>query len=280
MNKYLTISTSAVIFSGLILITGCSSSGGDGAAPGTVPATVPTNATVIDANNAEVTIEAAAGSATALGSVFAVETTQVLSLKSAIDIIQPILKNISTTNVATGAAFSEPCSGGGTISGSSTETDDGTTSTETGTGSFNNCVEASVTINGSVSFTSSMNYMTGGAYSDDISGSITMAFSASDSFSFSNFVYAITGNHQLFTYTISQLTYAIEYVFGAESGGFLVTLMAPIVESSGDSCPESGHIKVTGGNGTTAEGIYNGNNTMTIKANGAEIPASPTICYY
>ena len=176
----------------MFLVTGCSS-GGDGAAPAPVVATVPANATVIDATNAETMIEAAAGSASTLGLIAGVETTQVLSLKSAIDIIQPILKNISTTNVATAAAFSEPCSGGGTISGSSTETVNGDTFTETGTGSFNDCIESGFTINGSVSFTSSYNNMTG-AFSDDISGSITMAFSASESFSFSNFVYVITGN--------------------------------------------------------------------------------------
>ncbi len=53
MNKYLTLSASTVLlFVGLFLITGCSSSD-DGAAPGIVPATVPANATVIDDTNAE-----------------------------------------------------------------------------------------------------------------------------------------------------------------------------------------------------------------------------------
>jgi hypothetical protein len=269
MNKYLTLSTSAVMLSGLFLFTGCSSSSDDG---GTPVASVPANAIVIDETNAETTVQAAVGSATTLGSVFSVETTQVLSLKSALNTITPILKNISTIDVATGTDFSEDCTGGGTVSGSSTETDDGTTYSESGTVSFNNCIEQGFTINGTVTYSSSGNYVTG-AYTDNFSGSLTMTFnSGSDSFNFSNFAFAETGNYSNYTYTISQLTDAIDFVInGTQGGGFLVTLIAPIVESDGNYCPESGHIKVTGGNDTTAEGIYNGDGTMTIIANGTVV---------
>jgi len=276
MNKILTLAATVALISGQLIITSCSSSDDGGGGTATVPA----NAIEIDANNAEPLVAVAVSSATALGTIAnAAETTQILSLQSAINIIQPILKNISTANVATAADFSEPCSGGGTISGSSTETVNGDTYTETGTASFNDCIEFGYTINGSVSFTSSENDVTG-AYSNDISGSITVALSTSDSFSFSNFAYEITGNNQLLTYTISQLTYAIEFVSSTESGGFLVTLTAPIVESTSDFCPESGHITITGANSTTAEGIYNGDgSTMTIKANGVVVNATAP-CYY
>ena len=276
MNKYLKFTASAVVLSGLILITGCSS-GGDSGTPAPIVPVVPANATVIDAINAEPLVQVAVSSATALGSALSVETTQVLSLKSAINIIQPLLKNISTANVAAGATFSDPCSGGGSISGSTTETNDGTTFTEEGTANFNNCVESGFTINGSVDFNFSENIM--GVHTEEVSGTLTLSFS-SESFSFSNLTYEVTGNNQLFTYTINQLTYSIEFDFSTESGGFLVTLSAPIVENSmdGDLCPESGAVKITGGNSTTAEGIYNGDGTMTIKANDAVINAV-AFCY-
>ena len=64
-------------------------------------------------------------------------------------------------------------------------------------------------------------------------------------------------------------------------------MTAPIVETSGgyDSCPESGTILITGANGSTAEGIYNGDSstnppgTMTIKANGVVVDDLATCVY-
>ncbi len=65
------------------------------------------------------------------------------------------------------------------------------------------------------------------------------------------------------TYTTAKSTFAIDFIVnGISSGGFLSELNAAIVESDGDSCPESGAIKITGGNNTTAEGIYNGDGTQ------------------
>lgn len=278
MKNSLTLSASTVLLSGLFLITGCSSSGDGGSSTATVPA----NAIVIDANNAEATVAAAASSGDMLGSALAVEATQILSLQSALDTIRPILKNIPTANVATGVDFTEPCSGGGSISGSGTNTDDGTLYTDSGTVSFNSCNEAGFIMNGSMTFSESGNYMTGD-FQADASGSINMSFTnegGSGSFSFTGFVMSETGNYQDFTYTINDLTYAIDFVIdGSQGGGFLVSLTAPIVESTGDFCPESGHITITGANGTTAEGIYNGDGaTMTIKANGNVVTVSAT-CY-
>ncbi len=276
MNKFITLSTSTAVLLYALLIAGCSSSDDGGT---TTTARVPANAIVIDATNAETTVQAATSSTTTLGSTISVETTQVLSLKSALNTIRPKLKNISTANVAAGVDFSEPCTDGGSISGSETSTDDGTTYTESGTASFNNCIEGSLTINGAISFAESGNYVTG-AFTDDISGSITMTFNGgSDSFSFSGFVFSETGNKLNFTYTINELTYTIDFIIsGTQGGGFLVGLLAPIVESNGFGCPESGHILITGANGTTAEGIYNNDGTMTIKANGADITTAST-CY-
>ncbi len=270
-NNTKTFITSAALVSGLFLITGCSSSDDSGGG-----ASVPANAVVIDSTNAESTVLAAASSASTLESTFSAlgaETTQILGLESALDIITPLVKNLSNNtsqNTATGITFNEPCTSGGSISGSFTETTSGTTTTDSGSASFNSCNESGFIINGSLSYTETSDSVTG-VYSDNSSGSITMNDTSSNSsFSFTGFVYAENGNSQLFTYTTTQLTYAINFVAnGTAGGGFLVTLSAPIVESTGDSCPESGHITVTGANGTTAEGIYNGDGTMTIKANGA-----------
>jgi len=276
MNKFIALSVSTMFITGIVLSTGCSSSDSGSSGPA-----VPVNAVAIDNTNAETTVQSALSSATTLSSVLSVETTQVLGLKSALNTIKPILENISMTDVATGVDFSEPCADGGSISGSGTESDDGTTYSRSGSVSFNNCTELGFTINGRVTFSSSENYMTGG-YTNNFSGSLAMTFnSGSDSFKFSNFAFAETGNNFNYTYTISQLTYAIDFVInGTQGGGFLVTLTAPIIESTGNFCPESGHITITGANGTTAEGIYNGDDaTLTIKANGTVVnPSAP--CYY
>lgn len=280
MNKLVTFSTTTALLSGLVLVTGCSSGGG-----GSTGASVPANAIVIDSTNAETTVQSAASSADNLATVLAVDSHQFINLQSALDVVKPLLKNITdnpSANTATGITYSEPCSGGGSISGSFNSSGDDTNYSDSGSGSFNACVEAGFTINGSISFSNSGSYVTG-AYTENASGSLNMLFNGgSDSFKFTGFVLAITGNNQTFEYSINQLTYSIDYVIGGtQGGGFLVTLTAPIVENNGGSfsCPESGHITVTGANGTTAEGIYNGDNTMTIKANGEIVNAS-ALCYY
>lgn len=279
MHKTFTLAANAAIVSGLFLVTGCSSEDGGGGA------SVPANAVIIDNNNAEATVLSATASADILSTAFAIDTTQIINLKSTLDLIKPKLDSLTynsskNKNIASGIDFSEPCSGGGSISGSGTESDDGTSYSESGNVSFNNCIEDSYTINGSLSYSGSGNYSTG-AYTDNASGSMTMSFNGgSDSFSFSGFSFAESGNNLDFTYTINQFTYAIDFVInGTAGGGFLVTLTAPIVETTGDLCPESGHITITGGNGTTAEGIFNGDGTVTIKANGSVVNATAS-CYF
>ncbi len=161
-------------------------------------------------------------------------------------------------------------------------TSNGDNTTESGTASFSNCNDYNLILDGSISYTSTDNNL--GDYTDNVSGSL--ALSAPDSgllINFNGFVINETGNYFDYTYTVNQLTYSIDFVSeNGSSGGYLVTLTEPIVESSvGEffSCPESGHITITNANGTTAEGIYNGDDTMTIKANGAVVnPTAP--CYY
>jgi len=281
MKDFKTLSAFTALFTGLVLITGCSSSDGGGGGGAVVPA----NAIVIDNANAEATVQSAASTADALGGTIGADVTQIMGLKSALEIVDPVLSNLtrnSNSGLATAVAFSESitCPNGGTASASGDESDDGTNYSESGSATFNNCGDQGFTINGSFSFSESGNYDTG-AYTENASGSLTMtADGGSTQLSFTGFVFAETGNIQTGAYTTSQLTYAINFISnGAGSGGFLVTLTAPIIEEGDGGCPESGSILVTGANGTTAEGIYNGDDTMTIKANG-EIVTSSTFCYY
>ena len=279
MNKFLTISTSTTLLLSAFLITACSSSDDGG---GTVGSTLPANATVIDATNAESMVAAISSSLTTFNQVLAVETTPVMGLNAALDIIEPFLENHSSNsaaNLATGVTESEVCPGGGTLTDTFTETTNGDTFSVSGTISFVNCIVpvdtlTNFTINGTLNYNESVNNLTAD-YTDSVTGSLSIAIvSSADNItiSFTGINFQETGNNQLFTYNTTQSAFALVMVAnGTTEVAIQVTLSAPIVESNGDLCPESGHIFITGGNNTTAEGIYNGDGTMTIKANGVVV---------
>lgn len=286
MKNYLTLAASLAIFSGQLFITGCSSDdAGSGGSSGV--ATVPTNATVIDASNAETMVASISASLNTFGQAFAVGATPVIGLDAAVDIIKPIINNRSKNagvDLATGVAYSDggDCDVAGTYSISGNETDDGINYSDTFSASFALCDDgAGFIIDGSATGTETENYNTG-EYTDSFSGSISIAFTSNTDnvkVSFTGLDFQETGNNYDFTYTTSKSTFAlVVLVNGAAQYGFLAELIAPIVESTGDSCPESGHILITGANGTTAEGIYNGDGTMTIKANGTVVNANAQ-CY-
>lgn len=282
MNKFLTLAASAALISGQLLITGCSSS--DDSSGGV--AAVPANATVIDDTNAEAIIQSMAASLgifeQSLDQAFAAGTTPVIGLNAALDLVKPMIKN-STKNsgvdLATGVAFNESgtCEGegGGTFSVSGDETDDGTNYSETVTATFTACdIGSGLTIDGTLTGTFTENRSTG-EYTDSISGSFSVTLVSTTEtvkVSFTGLNFQETGNNIADTYNTSQSTFALVIeVDGTTQFALLAQLSAPIVESTGDFCPESGHILVTGANGTTAEGIYNGDGTMTIKANGTVV---------
>ena len=279
MNKFLTISTSTTLLLSAFLITACSSSDDGG---GTVGSTLPANATVIDATNAESMVAAISSSLTTFNQVLAVETTPVMGLNAALDIIEPFLENHSSNsaaNLATGVTESEVCPGGGTLTDTFTETTNGDTFSVSGTISFVNCIVpvdtlTNFTINGTLNYNESVNNLTAD-YTDSVTGSLSIAIvSSADNItiSFTGINFQETGNNQLFTYNTTQSAFTLVMVAnGTTEVAIQVTLSAPIVESNGDLCPESGHIFITGGNNTTAEGIYNGDGTMTIKANGVVV---------
>jgi len=265
MKQSIASTTSSILLSALILTAGCSSDDESNAIT-----------TAFDANNAESSIQTAAASASILGSSsFAAEITPQVSLQAALATIKPLLP--SSTAVASGVSFSEACPGGGSISGDSTESFSGSTTTESGSATLATCVIDEFTYNGNISFNDSSD-SSNGEYSSSASGSLSLLFSGG-SFSFSNFSFASSGNSDLNTYTITQLSYTISFTSNDSNGGFSVALTEQIVEATGNNCPESGHITLTGANGTTAEGIYNGDDTtMTIRANGELVNPSAQ-CY-
>ena len=290
MNKFLTISASTTLLLGVFLITGCSSSDDGGTTTTsddggtTTTASVPANAIVIDAANAEETVASAIDDFDVVDSVFAVEIKPAVNIKDTLDIIKTRINNISNNSgvdLATGTTISESgdCTDGGTFSISGSETSTGTTESGDITAIFINCNELGVILNGTISISFTDNLSTGD-FTADFSGSLSILISGeSITLSIRNLQFSESGNDFNGTYTITKLTYSIDFITdGIGSDGFLVTLTAPIVESNGDLCPESGHVTITGANGTTAEGIYNGDGTMTIKANG-EIVTTTAPCY-
>ena len=285
MNKILTLAATVALISGQLIITSCSSSDDGGGGTATVPA----NATVIDASNAETLVASVSTSLSSLDQALAVETTPVIGINTALDIVLPRIKNSSKDSgidLATGAAFSDSgaCAVDGTYSFTGDESDDGVNYSETVTATFVACDDGlGFVIDGTLSGTSTENYSTGD-YTDNFSGSLgitTVSGSDTITVSFTGLDFSETGNNFDDTYTTSKATFALVVtVNGTTQFAFLAELSAPIVESSGgeSSCPESGTIKITGGNGTTAEGIYNSDGTMTINANGSFVTTAAT-CY-
>jgi len=288
MNKYITLSASTAILSGLFLIAGCSSSDGGGSTTATVPA----NATVIDATNAEQVIIAVASSLSSLESsldqALAVETTPAMGLREALDLVKPRIKNSlknSGIDPVTGAEYSESytCIDGGTWSVSGVDSFNETTSTYTDSfnATFNQCSEYGVIIDGSLSGTFTENESTYD-YTDNVTGSLSVTVVTNTDtvkVSFTKLAFQENGNNSDGTYTTTKATFALAVVVNDSTQlAFLTELTAPIVESTGTGCPESGTIKVTGGNNTTAEGIFNSDGTLTINANGSFVKTAPT-CY-
>jgi len=290
MNKFLTLSTSTAVLSSLFIISGCSSSD-DGPATAAVPA----NAVVINEANAEATVASSITSFDTLETAFGAEIAPAMGLKAALALLDPkidaaksALKN-SGSDPVYGVAVSESgaCDFSGSFSFNGDESGTFPSFSDSGTVTLTNCDDGiGFILNGSVSWTSSWNVETG-SYSDTVKGSLTIEGTGVQTFkfSFTGLDFAETGNDLVFgseTYTITKASYAIDFTTnGVSGGGFAVKLTAPVVESSGgyNSCPESGTILITGANGTTAEGTYNGDGTMTIKANGAVVNASANCIY-
>jgi len=284
MKKILIYSIPTSVLS-LLILSACSSSGGGGGGSATVPA----NAITITANNAESTVTSSVESFDQIDLALGVDVTPTLGLLNALDLAQPLIDSALTAQLNSGVDIvsaadlnrSRNCNVGGSFSVVGHEDATSLTGTFTST----NCNEgAGFIIN--ANFTLSSVFDDVGNYDDTASGSISVNSTNTSEpviFSFSGLDYAENGNDLAFgaeTYTVTRATFAIDFTTnGVSQNGFLVQLLAPIVESSGgdNSCPESGTILITGANGTTAEGTFNGDGvTMTISANGTVINSSAT----
>lgn len=261
----------AILLGATITLMGCPGGGKDGDSG--KGATVPANAITITAVNAETTVASAVESK-GMATAFGIASAPDITLKQALELVKKIRTSVSATQAtATGITQTENCTGGGTITASYTVSGN----TDSGSIKLNNCIEDGFTLNGTLNYSDTYDPSTT-VYSNTSSGSLSVA-GTDMAISFNGLDFAINGNENNRTYTITKYIVAVDFTTnGTTGGGFLVELTAPIVESTGDLCPESGAIKVTGANGTTAELIYNGNGTATIKANGVVVKSSAQ-CY-
>ena len=268
--------TGPILLGAAVALSGCAGSGDDDpkgkGAPG-----VPANAMTITTANAAGTLNGAVGNIdmgqslaeNAMGTVSAPDIT----LQAALGLAKKIRQSSNPApETATGVTQTdtEICPGGGTVTLSYTET--GTS--DSGSMVMDKCIEDGFTTNGIFNFSDTYDTSTT-AFTLAASGNLSVT-STDFTFSFNGFDFAENGNVTSGTYTITKLTYSIDFTTnGSAGGGYLMELTAPIVESTGGlvSCPESGAIKITGANSTTAELIYNGDGTVTIKANGVVVDA-------
>jgi len=262
--------THPILLGAALTLSGCLGGSSEDDTASKAPG-VPANAITITATNAEATLKSAVVNkdlALALGTVSAPNIT----LEEALELVKKIRQSSNAVPAtAAGVTETQNCPGGGT----QTYTFTSSGNTDSGSMTLSNCVEDGFTINGTLSYSDKDD---GTVYSRTASGNLSVA-SIDISVSFSGFDFAANGNYNSMTYTITKFTFALDVTAnGRTGGGFLTELTVPIVESTGGlaSCPESGAIKITGASSTTAELIYNGDGTVTIKANGAVVNSAAT----
>jgi len=254
------------LYAASILITslaifGCSSSDGDG---GTF---VPANAVIItEANAYEVAVDAISGGQALIGIVpVAVNIDQKLFPRDLIDLAAGKINSLKGSFIqSTPSAIAIdpiPCSGGGTITGDVTET----ATSISGYFTFNSCIEAGITINGTINFSASIDT------SQNWTMTMTGNLSATDSvetMTLSGLSFNQTGNDTSLEYSINTYQFTVDFTGG---GGFNVQLQAAILGNEFDTCfdtpssPRSGIVLVTGGNNTKSRATINADGTVTIE---------------
>lgn len=267
----------SIVFS-LLAIFGCSSSddGGGSSLP-----SVPAGAVVItDANAQQVVADAISGGTALLSLVpYAVDSDQAPAARDIINLAVDKSKSLRGTSVLstpTGVQIDEPCSGGGSITGDVTET----STSVSGTITFNACTESGITINGTITINASIDASENWTLS--ISGNLSGSDGAITT-TLSGLSFNETGNDVTAEFSINTYTFAVDLTGG---GGFLVQLLAAITGNENETCPaspRSGVVQVTGADSTKAKGTINSNGTVTIEfdnGNGTftEVPGSPFSC--
>lgn len=247
--------TSALVSS--LAIFGCSSSDDGGAA---LPA-VPAGAVVItEANAKQVIADAIMGGSGIIDVIpVAAVVDQAPSARDIIDLVIDKTKTMQGTSVLstpTGLEIDETCSSGfGTITGNVTETE----TSVSGTVTFTDCVEGTVTLNGTITFSASVD--ASGNWFLDIKGNLTGEES--------DFVVMLSDLHFNETGNDGTNEFSINiYQFSAAitgSGGFAAHLEAAIKGNEMETCPRSGIIVVRGSDNTRAKGTINSNGTVKIE---------------
>jgi len=258
MSRILLKSYIASILITSLVILGCSSD--DGGGGGT---TVPSGAVVItEANAHEVAVTAISG-ATGLINVIPVAANidQELSPMEIVDLVVDKIKNMQgsfISDIPSGVAIEPiPCSGGGNITGDVTQT----ATTESGTIIFNSCVEAGITINGTITYSASIDAASNWTLA--ILGNLS-ASDGVDTMSLNGLDFKETGNDISAEFSINTYEFAVDFTGG---GGFLVQLQAPIVGNEAEFCPtnpRSGIVLITGANNTRSRATINTGGTVTI----------------
>ena len=221
-----------------LLVSACGGGGGGG---GTVNPTLPANAVTITNANAGQVADTAVGTLSTLASINAVEADTPPSTAQVIDIVTGKVFDRSrrTQSVVTGVTQTYSCTGGGSVTVTYSET----ATSESGTVSFSSCTEYSITINGSVTYSSTWNNSTY-AYTDTANGSISYVY-GSTTFSIA-MNYSETGNEYSGDYSLN-MSYSVS---GIPGGGFLVTTTSNIVGNYYSGNVTAGQLMVQGAGGT------------------------------
>jgi len=272
MKNLLTLYAFTAILSGLLIITGCSSSDEGSSSGGGV--TVPANAILID-NSA--TAESTTVSAVATGhgfvGAFGIQTSAAHTAKDIIDIIfDKIPGNFQNTQaIVSGVDLSSELCLTGTASGDATET----SSSFSASATLNACeVAPGLFFTGSMVINSTFSTTTG-AYSDTASGNLSVYDSGSGiSIGFNGFNYAETGNENSGDYTVSTFTYAIDPSTG---GGYAVQVTQPLVGNFFEVCElTSGQVLISGASGSQARGTVNPDRSVTVEYHSGDGNFIPT----
>ena len=253
------VAVSALVSS--LFVLGCSSSGdGDG---GVAAPTVPAGATVITGTNAKDVIQQAiAGGSTIIDALpVGVNAAGNLTAWDILDIAVDKTRNAEATSVLStpaGVAVDIPCTGGGSITGDVTETE----TSESGTVTFNQCIELGIEINGTITYSATLD--ASGNWTLNLSGNLSGAESVVI-VTLSQLVFNANGNDNTGEVSINRYQFALENSVG---GGFATMLESPILENELQSCPDSprsGVILVLGADNTRARGTINTGGTVTVE---------------
>ena len=180
-----------------------------------------------------------------------------------------------------------PCTISGDITDDYTEVTAGNVTTETGSTVADACVVPHDSGTGTVRLDAELNYIeeenfVTGDFSSSADGFISVASAGisgqpDTTFGVTNFEFADTGNDLTNTFNISVLAYTFEFDNGTFSFFVTIEVTDNIIESNGDSCPDSGTVVITGSNNTTVSGTFNGS-SISVSINGN--PVGTVLCVF